>query len=63
MGAILGVSIGDVFLFRMELCVVGQAQSGIYYVPMKASLYQVVMKMTRISFKITINLLVVVGND
>ncbi|XP_022887181.1 histone-lysine N-methyltransferase family member SUVH9-like [Olea europaea var. sylvestris] len=39
-GAIPGVSIGDVFFFRMELCVVGlhgQAQAGIDYVPASQS--------------------------
>lgn len=39
-GAIPGVFIGDVFFFRMELCVVGlhgQAQAGIDYVPASQS--------------------------
>ncbi|CAA2984969.1 histone-lysine N-methyltransferase family member SUVH9-like [Olea europaea subsp. europaea] len=39
-GGIPGVSIGDVFFFRMELCVVGlhgQAQAGIDYVPASQS--------------------------
>lgn len=39
-GAIPGVLIGDVFFFRMELCVVGlhgQAQAGIDYVPASQS--------------------------